>query len=94
MSYLRYLCLFAHSVVQNIRVVFLFCFSSSCVPYVANFSGLSFFDLPFRQLLPYPLFRVAHIFIFCLIFVFALFYFLCVCLVTNATCVSGLSILN
>ena len=27
--------------------VFLFCFSSSCVPYVASFSGLSFFDCPF-----------------------------------------------
>jgi len=28
-------------------VVFLFCFSSSCVPYVASFSGLSIFDWPF-----------------------------------------------
>jgi hypothetical protein len=26
-------------------VVFLFCFSSSCVPYVASFFGLSIFDL-------------------------------------------------
>ena len=25
-------------------VVFLFCFSSSCVPYVTSFSGLSIFD--------------------------------------------------
>jgi hypothetical protein len=25
----------------------LFCFSSSCVPYVASFSGLSIFDCPF-----------------------------------------------
>ena len=28
-------------------VVFLFSFSSSCVPYVARFSGLSIFDGPF-----------------------------------------------
>ena len=28
-------------------VVFLFCFHSSRVPYVASFSGLSFFDCPF-----------------------------------------------
>jgi hypothetical protein len=28
-------------------VVFLFCFSSSCLPYVDSFSGLSFFDCPF-----------------------------------------------
>ena len=38
MSYLRYLCLFAHSGVQHILnncAVFLFCFSSSCVSYVA-----------------------------------------------------------
>jgi len=28
-------------------VVFLFCFSWSCIPYVANFSGLSIFDCPF-----------------------------------------------
>ena len=28
-------------------VVFLFCFSSSCVSYVASFSGLSMFDCPF-----------------------------------------------
>ena len=41
MTYLRYLCFFAHS------VVFLFCLSSSCVPYVASFSGLSIFDCPF-----------------------------------------------
>jgi hypothetical protein len=27
-------------------VVFLFCFSWSCVPYVASFSGLSIFDCP------------------------------------------------
>ena len=28
-------------------VVFLFCLSSSCVPYIASFSGLSIFDYPF-----------------------------------------------
>ena len=28
-------------------VVFLFCFSSSCGPYVANFSVFSIFDCPF-----------------------------------------------
>jgi hypothetical protein len=27
--------------------VFLFCFSSSCVPNVASFPGLSLFDCPF-----------------------------------------------
>jgi len=38
MSYLRGL----HIVLCNTYcVVFLFCFSSSCVPYVASFSGLS-----------------------------------------------------
>ena len=42
MSYLRYLCLLAHS-----GAVFLLCFSSSCVPYVASFSGLSNFDFSF-----------------------------------------------
>jgi len=28
-------------------IVLLFCFSSSCVPYVASFFGLSIFDCPF-----------------------------------------------
>jgi hypothetical protein len=53
MSYLRYLCLFAHSGVQHILCrVFLrlvypmmpvsLCFSSSCVPYVASFSVFFF----------------------------------------------------
>jgi hypothetical protein len=28
-------------------VVFSVCFSSSCVPYVSSFSGLSIFDCPF-----------------------------------------------
>jgi len=39
MSYLPYLCLFAHSGVQHI----LYFFSWSCVHYVASFSGLSIF---------------------------------------------------
>ena len=49
MSYLRYLCLFAHSDVQHIFVFFFafFCLSSSCVSYVSSFSGLSFFDCSF-----------------------------------------------
>ena len=48
MFYLRYLCLFAYSGVQHILCdVFLFCLSSSCVPYVDSFSGLSIFDSPF-----------------------------------------------
>jgi type III secretory pathway component EscS len=41
--YLMYVCLCI--VVSNTYcVVILLCFSSSCVPYVASFSGLSFFD--------------------------------------------------
>ena len=48
MSYLRCLCLFMYSGVQHILcVVLLFCFSSSCVPYVANCSGFSNFDWSF-----------------------------------------------
>jgi len=35
MSYLRYLCLFAHSGVQHILRCVLLCFYSSCVPHVA-----------------------------------------------------------
>jgi hypothetical protein len=47
-SYLRYLCLFVHSGVQYIYRIFVFiCFSSSCVPYVPSFSGLSIIDCPF-----------------------------------------------
>jgi hypothetical protein len=44
MSYLRYLCLFAYSGVQHILccVAFLFCLSSSCVPYVAISLDCSF----------------------------------------------------
>ena len=43
MSYLRYVCLFSHSGVKHI----LFCFSSSCLPYVARFSGLYICDCHF-----------------------------------------------
>jgi hypothetical protein len=46
-SCLRYLCLFAILVSNTYCVVFLFCLSSSCAPYVANVSGLSIFDCPF-----------------------------------------------
>jgi len=46
-SYLRYLCLFAHSGVQHILWCGFACLSSSCVPYVAFFSGLSNFDCQF-----------------------------------------------
>ena len=47
MSYLRSLCLFAYSGVQHILccVVF-FNLSSSCVPNVASFYGLSFYIAP------------------------------------------------
>jgi len=38
--YLLYLFLFAY-------IVFLLYFSSSCVPYVSSFSGMSIFDCPF-----------------------------------------------
>jgi hypothetical protein len=50
-SYLRYL--FACDDVQHVMMsntycaVFLICFSSSCVLYVASFSGLSICDCPF-----------------------------------------------
>ena len=46
MSYLRYLCLFAYSGVQQMPGVFALFFPSSCVPCIANFSGLSVFDCP------------------------------------------------
>ena len=53
MSYLRYLYLLTHSGVQHILYcVFVFSLSS-CVPYVASFSGLSFFDCPFRYSLTF-----------------------------------------
>jgi hypothetical protein len=43
MSYLRYLCLLAHSGVQQILrfVLLLFFLRRTCVPYVASFSGFS-----------------------------------------------------
>jgi hypothetical protein len=42
------ICVCLRIVVSNIYCVeFLFCFSSSYVPYVASFSRLSFFDCPF-----------------------------------------------
>ena len=48
MSYLRYLCLFAHSSVQPIFVLyFCFVFLRRVYLYVASFSRLSIFDLPF-----------------------------------------------
>jgi hypothetical protein len=48
MSDLRYLCFFAYSGVQRILCCgFLSFFSSSCVPYVASFSGFSICDYPF-----------------------------------------------
>ena len=55
MSYLRYLCLLAHSGVQHILccVATLFCCSLSCVPYVVGFSGLSICDCPFGILLTF-----------------------------------------
>ena len=41
------ICICLHIVVSSTYcVVFLFCCSSSCVPYVASFSGLSFFYCP------------------------------------------------
>jgi hypothetical protein len=49
MSYFRDL-RFLVLVVSNIYcVVSLFCFYSSCVPYVASFSGLSVFDCTFAS---------------------------------------------
>ena len=48
MSYLRYLCFFAHSGIQHILCcVFAFYFIPSCVLYVASFSGLSILYCPF-----------------------------------------------
>ena len=51
MSYLHYLCLLAHSDVQHILCFVFVLFSSSCVPYVASLSGLSFYDCPYAILL-------------------------------------------
>ena len=47
MSYFCYLCLLAHSGVQYILRCILFSLSSSCLPYVSSFSGLSIFDCRF-----------------------------------------------
>ena len=43
-----FLCLLTHYSVQHILCCFfvLFCFSSSCVPYVASSPGLSNYDCP------------------------------------------------
>ena len=42
------MCVCLHIMVSNTySVVLLFCLSSSCVPYVVSFSGLSFFYCPF-----------------------------------------------
>jgi hypothetical protein len=46
LPFLRYLCFLTYSGVQHIWCCVVFCFSSSCVPYVASFSGLSFFIVP------------------------------------------------
>ena len=56
MAYLRFLCLFVHSGVQHRLCCVFFCLSSSCVAYVASFSGLPMFDCPFGIL--YRLFTV------------------------------------
>jgi hypothetical protein len=47
MPYLRYLFLLAHSYVQHILCCIFVLISSSCVPNVASFSGLSIFNCPF-----------------------------------------------
>jgi hypothetical protein len=48
MSCLRLFCICLCVVVSgSCCVVFLFCFSSSCLPYVASLSGLPIFDCPF-----------------------------------------------
>ena len=49
MSYLRYLCLFAHIGVQHI-LCFFFALFYRLVPYVASFSGLSTIDCSFSIL--------------------------------------------
>ena len=46
-------------------VVFLFCFSSSCVPYVASVSGLSFFHCPLRYSLTFIYLSREGVVIFC-----------------------------
>ena len=48
MSHSRYLCLFVVS--NTYCVLFLFYFSSTCVPYVVSFSGLSILIAPLYSL--------------------------------------------
>ena len=43
MSYLRYLCLLAYNGIQRILYCVLVCFSSFCIHYAVNFSGLFIF---------------------------------------------------
>ena len=50
MSNIRYFPLFCIVVTNTYYVVFLLCLSSSCVPYVVRFSGLSIYDCPFDSL--------------------------------------------
>ena len=50
MPYLRCLCLFLYSGVQHIVLCFCFYISSSCVSYVASFSGLPIFDCHWSSL--------------------------------------------
>jgi hypothetical protein len=51
-SEFRVICVCLSIVVSNTHwIVFLFCFSPSCVPYDASFSGLFFFECPFGILL-------------------------------------------
>jgi hypothetical protein len=59
MSYIRYLCLFVRGLMSYIRYLCLFvyigvqhivcCLSSSYLPHVASFFGLSIFDCPFSM---------------------------------------------
>jgi hypothetical protein len=60
MSCLRYLCLFVHSGVQHILI--LFCLYSSCVLYVGSLYGLSFFYCPFGIL--YCLFTTTQYYLY------------------------------
>jgi hypothetical protein len=61
-AYLHYLCLMTYSGVQHILCcIFLFCVSSSCVPYVASFSGLSIFVLPLRYSITFSKRNTSHL---------------------------------
>jgi hypothetical protein len=65
MSYLRYSCLFARVVSNTYCVEFLFCFASSCVPFlIASFSGLflrySFIDSNGVCQVFYKLIKILH----------------------------------